>query len=616
MPAQQSSQTREYITLADFSPGIFNDWYSTGGQPAPDGAAQLSGTFGCVCSRQGSLIPAPKKVNTQSQALIDANGSGKYPTGDARIHILGMRNMSPVYLKKSNAGGPGGQPAVPSGNQTDYPDMPFLAMQWYYDAGGGSGPFTRKSRVRGYKCFNDAGGTYDMMTHSSAGTAAVGTKPWYGFLALEIGRANPAHSDTFGLPFVMAINAVDLGTPSAKVYPAYATAYSDSVSAPWFDTTLGMSAIFAHQDRIFAIALGAPSSVNGMDNWFGSDGIVDMQEWLFYTDANNYTGGTTANNITLVNENPFGYGSWGSVNASELLLIKKRGGGVLVRGDINNPTVVRLPGIESTGMMMNLGCMISRGVSQGSNYMSGAYLYGSDRGVFMWNGGDSTIHLSKQLDGCFWKATTPVSPTAGYSVVDQLNNPLFFETLGNYSPAPSGSFAQCGDRYIYAPNNFLFEMEHGGWWRHTDPSAGIIYGWHDQSVKNRVLASPYIVGDGTIGNEAVAWFDPTLGQTSYQWTSQPLAKSLGRNLSFRNVSIVLRGYGTVTVQLVGLAGATSETASFTINSTGRPVAIEAPCSVHAHDVVVVVTSTGHDSGTPAPEVIRMQIGYDARETAR
>ncbi len=606
MPAPNTLQQREYLTVDNFSPGIFNDWYSSGGQPAPQGAAQLSGTFGCIASRQGSLIPAPRKVHTQTQALIDAAGSGKYPTGDSRIHILGMRNMSSVYLKKSNAGGPGGQPAVPAGNQTDYPDMPFLAMQWYYDAGGGSGPFTRKSRVRGYKCFNDAGGTYDMMTHSSAGTAAVGTKPWYGFLALEIGRANPAHSDTFGLPFVVAANAVDLGTPSAKVYPAYATAYQDSVSAPWFDTTLGMSILFVHQDRLFAIALGAPSSVNGMDNWFGSDGIVDMQEWLFYTDENNYTGGSTANNITLVNENPYGYGSWCSVNASMLLLVKKRGGAVLVRGDINNPQVIRLPGIESTGLASNIGVLLN----------DGTYLYGSERGVFAWSGGDTAQHLSPQLDGHFWKAVTPVSPTAGYSVVDQLNNPLFFETLGNYSPAPIGSFAMCGQRLVFAPNNFCYDLHGKGWWRHTDPAAGIIYGWHDSSVKDRVLAAPYIVGDSVIGTEAIAWFDPNLGQSAYQWTSQPLRLSTGRRTNPRDLSVVLRGHGVVTFQLVGINGAVSNTFTCTINSDARPVVLNSGMSVDSYDVCMVITSTAYDTDHPAPEVLRFTIGHDEMQTAR
>lgn len=606
MPAPHSATERTYITIDNFSPGIYNDWYSTGGQPAPDGAAQLSGTFGCIASRQGSLIPAPLKVHTLDQALIDTAGATKYPTNDARIHILGMRNMSPVYLKKSNNGGSGGQPVVPTGNQTDFPDMPFLAMQWYYDAGGTSGPFTRKSRVRGYKVFNDAIGSYDMMTHSSAGTAAVGTKPWYGFLALEIGRANPAHPDTFGLPFVIAANAVDLGTPSAKVYPAYNNSDEDSVSAPWFDTTLGMSILFAHQDRIFAVALGAPNSVNGMDNWFGSDGIVDMQEWLFYTDENNYTGGTTGNNITLVNENPYGYGSWASVNASMLFLVKKRGGAVLVRGDINNPQVIRLPGIESTGLATNIGCLLS----------DGTYLYGSERGVFAWSGGDTAQHLSPQLDGHFWKATTPVSPTAGYSVVDQLNNPLFFETLGNYSPAPIGSWAMCGQRLVFGPNNFCYDLQGKGWWRHTDPAAGIIYGWHDSSVKDRVLAAPYICGDSVIGNEAVAWFDPNQGKTAWQWTSQPHRKSVGRRLHFRDLSIVLRGHGTVTFTLVGRAGATSNTVSITFSSDSRPITINANCTVDADDVVAVITSAGYDSSHPAPEVIRYTLGYDEHETAR
>lgn len=587
------------IVLDNFRPGIY-DTFAVGAESAPDGSAQLSGTYGCVASRMGSLIPAPKKVKSKTQALIDANGSGKYPTGDARMHIISMRNFSPAYCL----------PIASGSTQSDYPDAPVVMYSWWYDSAGGGTTFKHRGVTRVYKMTLASETTYDMINFTAGTGVAVGTKPSHGIGGIDIGRANDTHTDYPGQP-VVAATFFGIGTltqAQSRSFPALTTGgpghpRSDSVDTMAFETLqIGGMSIFAHQDRFVVFAIGSPeTNVGGTE--LGTDMGTEQTEWIYYTEVNSVTGGSLANTVIFVSENPFGYGSWRSVNAGEMFLVKKRGGGVSIRNDFDRPTVVRLPGIESTGFAINLGCPLP----------DGTYLYGSERGVWAWSGGDTTQLLSPQLEGWFWKAsatenTAMVSPTAGLSVVDQLCNPVFVTAA---HPQLMGTWAMCGDRLVFGPNNFCYDSMGKGWFRYANP-ASVIYGYHDTAMNNRLVACPYFV-DAT-QTEAIAWFDPMQGTSHYEWVSQPLQKTRGRVIQARGMDVVVQGVGTMTFQLQGLDALTSPTASITIN-TAKPITINIPTlTVKSHDIVLKVTSDG-GSG-PAPELKRATILYYEQETAR
>lgn len=588
----------EKITLDDFSPGIWNDWQGAGGGiSAPQGAAQLTGTFGCVASVGGGLMAAPKKVNTQTQALIDATTGtdNKYPTGDYRVHILALRNMSPVYKKA--AGG---------GTQSEYPDMPWLGMQWWYDSTGVGTTFKQRTVVRAYKSYLASPSTYTPVNATATNGFAVGNFPSYGYIGLDIGRSNSPDPTKFGGPVMAcswyAISALPgTGEFGSFIYPPNTAPTTDATQAFWWDASgAGMMSIFSHQDRFLGFAFGFQAGAIGTD--FGVNGGVEQTELVAYTNVND-VGGTTANVGSWVNENPHSYGSWKSINAGELFLVKKRGGAVILRGDVVLPIVIRLPGAEPTGLAVNIG----------SPLPDGSFLYGSERGVYAWNGGDATKSLSPGLSGWFWKNTTDKAPDGTHDIVDQLINPVFFRSAGrDLHPAVMGSWAPCGGRLVFGPNNFCYDTHGGGWWRHTDPSAGIIYGFHDAAARNMVLASPYYLS--ATQTEAVAWFDPEQGQTHYEWISQPLKVTQGRELDFREVEILAQGAGTVTVTVIGINGATSSQ-TFTITATARPESQTLGVGVHTHDAVVKIVS---DSGSSAaaPKIYRVALGHNVRQTTR
>lgn len=583
------------IVLDDFRPGIYDTW-AAGDASAPDGAAQLSGTWGCVASRTGSLIAAPKKIKSQTQALVDANGSGKYPTGDARMHVVAMRNFSPVYRKSATGIA-----------QSDYPDAPTVVFSWWYDSAGGGTNFKQRGLARIYKMFLATVASYDMIDFTSLATQAVGTKPPHGWGGVDIGRANDAHSDVAGIPIVGAFffGMADPNNYKVRAFPDQGTVATDGVDIFVFETLqVGPYAMFAHQDRFCIFALGAPvGQTNALAVDFGTSGGTEQSEWIHYTNTNSVTGGSLDNNAIFVNENPFGYGTWKSVNAGELFLVKKRGGGLSVRGDFDRPTVVRLPGIESTGLAVNIGCTLP----------DGTFLYGSERGVYAWSGGDTVKLLSPQIEGWFWKATSPDSPTAGLSVVEQLCNPLFYRSFGDDHAQCMGSWAMCGDRLVYGPNNFCYDSMGGGWFIHTNPADGIIYGYHDTSVKNRVIAAPYYV-DAT-QTEVLAWFDPNTGQNHYKWTGQPLKRTRGRVIQIKYVDVVVQGHGTIIYTLTGIEGQTA-TKTITI-STDQPITVNIPeLAIKSHDISLTIDSTGTTGSDAGPEVIRAIFGYYEQETAR
>ena len=123
MPAG-SDKDFKFVVIDDFSPGIYDDWYAaSGAQPAPPGAAQLTGTYGCVSSVGGGLIPAPRRVNRIQEAAQSSTAAG-----DPYTHIMAFRSLSPVYDRTGVSAGVMGIPRA-------YPDELFFAYEYYTNDG-------------------------------------------------------------------------------------------------------------------------------------------------------------------------------------------------------------------------------------------------------------------------------------------------------------------------------------------------------------------------------------------------------------------------------------------------------------------------------------------------
>jgi hypothetical protein len=567
MPAG-GDQDYLYVELNDFSPGIYDDWYSLGGaQTAPPGAAQLTGTFGCLSGRGGGLIPAPKRVNRVQETLFGVGGN--YPVGDVNTHITAFRVLSPVYDRTGVA-------AAARGTVRPFPDQLFVAFEYYQS--GAHNSVIRTYKMHQQSAANPAIGTVGTFNISTAATAAAAAPFYYGFSAVEFSRSNSVDPTAAGYPIAATgfTSCKDQVTQTHKSYPAVASPTVDSVDdIAGLAVQGGFSAygLLAHQDRIIGLTLTVNFGI-GTGGELPFDGLT----------------GTNPNDIstngflvtTFCSENPGLFGSFVSMNSSEIFVVKQQRGGYAIRGDVANPTVIRLPGVEPTFDAANIGTIDNNGV----------YVYGTKRGVFGWSGGDTSPYLSPQLDGWFWQ-------TGGAAGTD---NYLFIK----------GQFSRVGS-LIFAPNNFILDTVTKSWWKLTDTTTQPVYTFWDTTAGGNAVG---VVASVSGTQQVLAdWYDPTQGQSSYSWRSQPLAVTKNRVVVFREFTLMAQGVGTVTVTTTGINGAT-DVQSFTINSANQPVTIEKEGMVKTHDAYVTIASDSGNQNVAAPRVYRLRLGYHEEETAR
>jgi hypothetical protein len=505
------------------------------------------------------------------------------------------------------------------------PNAVFVAFRYGYTT---SGPVNNtKTRIRLYKEYNFGTPTYDVVNNTQATNA---NELIYGPLEMDIGRAsNGSPLNPGGITLAYAFtdySSAGSGSLAAglrQVYPSNATPTADSTAVLSLGSTCAY--VFTHQDRFFGIR--ASTNQPNFQVRFGP-GFAPYNEVLEYTTPNEYSvNDSPTNGLILVNENPTGFGSWASVNASELFLVKQVGGGAVIRGDINYPTVVRLPGIASTKQYINKGALLP----------NGSYCYGAVDAFWVWGGGDACQNISPQLEPVQWgtanwlytkpfwippslRATAASSPTA----IDT--------TLLGLKGRSAFSYP-----FIFTPFNWIYDIRTNAWWRYSNPNltangdgtytsgASPIYMWHDVSATGEVIAAPWMHYPtvGPAQNEVFSHWDPKKSTDNFTWVSQPLARTRNRLIEVREVDLVAQGNGIITITLTGLGGVQSAPISYTINSANQPVTINSTLvglvgggAFQSGDVVVTIQSQAVPNTLEAPRVYRVVLGYREIMTAR
>ena len=554
------------IELSDFTKGIYSSYVSAA-SPAMDGAAQLDGTFGCVGLPFGGLGPGPRIVNTFRQHY--AEGAQPF-TGMEYAGVMMMRTLSAFYPSQNtnlaNSGGELVNLKQEIYGSPDYPDFIWAGLSWVETNTNGT-LYTYHYRVTGYKFFLDS--TYSAVIVDSAGRVdtggAIANAPRYipGIYA-DFGRSTSPVT-TYVTP---QLALWDAGSLSVKLYPDLVTNTLTGDSYARSELTSG-SGILAHQDRL--LSLGAGDAL-------GTTAKMLNAEAIYYSTQSQWDDQQNSTGFFAVAENPSSFGVWTSMNANEVFIVKQFGGGLVIRGDIANPTVIRLPGIPSTQGVRNIGTATPLG-----------FVYGSKSAVWLWTGGDAALSISPQLDGWFWKADERLD--------------VF------YWLAYRGSFTY-NYPYIVAPNNFIFDTRTNSWWRIGNPEQRT-YCWNSNSATGKLVCSPAAITheDPVLFD----WYDCSLGAPYYKWKSQPLQRTRGRVLKFREMDVVLVGDGTITFTMQGIDGRTEQQV-FTVNSS-QPVNFSRKMSLKSHDVILSIESKARDmANDPAPTVLRFAAPYDEAES--
>lgn len=338
--------------------------------------------------------------------------------------------------------------------------------------------------------------------------------------------------------------------------------------------------LFGFQTRICCLEVvtltwPTPATVNGSN------------DAINYTDPpNSETFPGASPSVIFAAEEPFGYGAIGSINAGELFMVKCRGGGLVVQGDINNPTVTFLPGVRPTGVIFGMGA---------SNEV-GFFYCAMDDGCHIWAGGSVTQKISPQLDDSFYIAANTVPA-------------LYF----NY-------FCKRFDRFILVSNNYLYDQQTNSWWRILNPATASLFSYDEAFEINQFYGAINQVSDDT--TEAFYKFDKTVPASSYQWQSLPIRASENRLVDFRQVVVRASnpygGLGDATIQVYGVDedGNITDFDIITVDlaTMTRPQMFRVNADVKSEDLTVgVIVLT--EEGQPAPVIHSLSLGYRVREQA-
>lgn len=305
------------------------------------------------------------------------------------------------------------------------------------------------------------------------------------------------------------------------------------------------SIAISHQGR-FVMAGVEPTFAFATDTDPGMKMVLGDHLWyspLYNAGLN--TNDTAAHRNTIYNpagydssvvgdENPSPIGCLGSITADELLVVKHRGGGVLVRGDMDNFTATSLPFIEPTSGVVCHGVGTPLG-----------FVYGSRNGIFVWNGGQTTEKLSRQIDGFFWNHATFTNAGGALDEIIYAGNR---GRMAYWHP------------FICVPNNYIYNTQVKAWWR-LEPDTSVKFNIYDISSKDGCLFGFHYKNDPG-AHYTFYRYDSELLRDRYSWRSHALTEDRERMYSVQTVDIEITraevtggagaGVFTLTCELDGL----------------------------------------------------------------
>jgi hypothetical protein len=627
----------DYITIDDFTPGIVEDFSSlslagTHNQSsAKDGAARVNDTYGCLAGPRGGLMPA---------FSLDGTITTTFPQVSGRMHpahpykrVLATLLVSPIVKSSQKQWGIDANWNTAYAGNTATPDSLWVLYQYYYDAANTGTTHQVMVDSANYREFEAAAGQTIATAFTGPDTAASihTTQLTFGYGALNMMRLIQASTPVPGAtsPGEPLIHgawsfASVYDTDFAGSVPANAKEYSRYSIAQGHDALdlapiagshfLPFTIALEHQGRILAqervwqvydsgggmvgdsgFAFPGGFWKGGRGSFFNMGCIPSGGNWG-YTDFN-YAFNITPHVLQFdTGDVGGGIAVAQSLSASELFLVKNRGGGVLVRGDVANPTVTRLKGVPDVNGAANIGCLTPNG-----------FVFGTRQGVWVYPGGDVAQKLSPNLDGWFWKPST----------MTRLQD-----------PQPYGKFAYF-DPYIIAPNNWCMDTRTGTWMRYFPTpelvgagNGGRTFAFAEVSAYDHFYAIQAGIGNSSTADDynltAAHRFKPggSTGGPAWSWRSQPLIRSRGRRMKVREVVILAQASTTTTmaVTLYGYRDGTPTTQvlgsyTFTIPAAGRPVELSHSFNVAGGDIEVKIVTNG-----PAT-LYRIALGYQETQTA-
>ena len=380
------------------------------------------------------------------------------------------------------------------------------------------------------------------------------------------------------------------GVTAIYMYPDPSTPSSyvplDLITGPPNNQTSVAGQIYVHQSRI--ICFSATDYT-----WPGGTTFFTNENINFTDPPNSVQYGNQQ--TVLAAEEPFGYGAAGSISAGEFFVVKKRGGGLVVTGDIFSPNVTLLPGVQSTGNI----------VGQAASTPMGFVYCSYNNGAWVWNGGSQSNKISTQLDDNFF---LPPEFSSGM----KSNNYAYY--VSNF-----------GDK-LYFNNNWILDTRTNSWWRYypTKAQGGADLFWTQEVNGDFIYAAQLSFVHP--GLDFMYRFDPTSPTHSYQWQSLPIRLTQNRLVQARTITVIAssnKGNNTAAQVKVSIFNGATEVASVTSpTSTIGPAptmirmpigGVNAPFPTPYTSEDITVRINGIGGSGAAPNIISCHIDWEERQ---
>lgn len=549
----------EWHTISDFSPGI----YQRVSPNHPIGAAQEARTYRCASQKSGALIPLPSLQEEYTFDVADILTPTETLTSE-EYRTVGILVNNPVFWDDNGTG-------IYQNNSEIY-----IAFE-HWDTGGTGQQVQTVFRYKRNFATTPTWEELGRREYADTFDPAIRPKKCE-FVTV---RSNPGATDEAG-PMVVCwvFNGWAQAFPDPSAPTVNGTAYlpGDNVDDVASGGLVGPDGLVAHQGRIVIFPLAVLA--------VGDDQLYTTNESLYWSVLNDVeTMDTTIGNsyfkAIVSYDNPTGYQVYQSLTANEFLLIKAKGGALIVSGNLNDFQVRNLPHVRGTGHSMNRGSVSPKG-----------FLYPTDGGgVWLWDGGDSSVHITDHMEPDFWRPE-PVSPANGV----QSENDWGYQ------------YSKCDDwnQYVMFPNNWLWDSDFGGFWRIDNTEDYVIHQWASDWRGLCCYGIPSGITDNT--DTVLYEFNKVIPATSYSWESHPMPFSQERKSEIRMVQLVATGSGTVKISLRSSEDQTGNiNETLTIDEALMPNVIEWSTSIKGSHFTVQVESTATADG-PAPTVHEIRIG--------
>lgn len=542
--------------ITDFTPGIRD----TPSPAYPPGTLQSSGTFRCRASESGALTPLPRRTNNYF-FLPD-----KFPdptTLLSPVFLCGLHCRNPVFWPGQTA------PGVDQ-NNTDI----LLGLEYYATRNGSSHLHYELWRL--YRHFGIPG--YERMwQHTEPATYDPVVRPKR--MSFTSGRSNTADPTAAG-PIVTGF-CIDghalMFPPDDTTAGQNLTRYLPGDKSLDPNNNAGLVSpdfILGHQGR----AVLWPLTLNSA----GDQTIHTNNEAFYWTEPNDWR--VKPDDVGFFQmivgwEDPTGYQVRHSLSASELVMLKSRGGGIVIRGDLGGGTTTgsglqadRQRYVRSPGFSMNNGTVSPIGL-----------IYPVDQsGVWVWGGGETSSHLTPTMPGDFWRP--PPDPFFGHGFTS-------CDTWGDW---------------VVLPDAWLLDTEPQtpSLWRLDDPDMIDLH-HHSVDWRGRFL---YAQSDRMtdIGVPGVVEYDTAYPASSWQARLHPIAASIERQQEVRQVGVVASGAGRVTVTIRTAQSTAGEQVVFEgggSDAAGRFLWRQTRgCQIRGSHVEFTINAAAANDADPAPTV--------------